>query len=213
MIFPESAHAHKWLDGLKGIEIGGAAHNPFGLDTVNVDNTADMETIYKLQEVKLCGEALPVDRVEDGETLVTFPDSSQDFIVSSHVMEHFANPLAALVAWRRVLRDKGLIYIIWPLPTALPADKGRPITTYGHLRWDYLTGETLETHPIPVGHPRGGHYHVFDAWHFAGAVRQFASDLADDENSPTFPFQVVDVLERDDKVGNGFAVVVRVHKS
>lgn len=37
MKFPESALAHKYLDGLKGIEIGGAAHNSFGLDTINVD--------------------------------------------------------------------------------------------------------------------------------------------------------------------------------
>ena len=37
MKFRESAIAHKYLDGLKGIEIGGSAHNPFGLDTINVD--------------------------------------------------------------------------------------------------------------------------------------------------------------------------------
>jgi hypothetical protein len=33
----ESALAHRWLDGLHGVEIGGAAHNDFGLDTINVD--------------------------------------------------------------------------------------------------------------------------------------------------------------------------------
>ena len=35
MKFKESALAHKYLDGLKGLEIGASAHNPFGLDTVN----------------------------------------------------------------------------------------------------------------------------------------------------------------------------------
>jgi hypothetical protein len=40
MKFSESDIAHQYLDGLKGIEIGGAAHNPFGLDTINVDDKA-----------------------------------------------------------------------------------------------------------------------------------------------------------------------------
>jgi hypothetical protein len=31
MKFREHALAHKFLDGLKGLEIGAAAHNPFGL--------------------------------------------------------------------------------------------------------------------------------------------------------------------------------------
>ena len=38
----DSALAHRWLDGLRGVEIGGAAHNAFGLDTINVDRTRDM---------------------------------------------------------------------------------------------------------------------------------------------------------------------------
>jgi hypothetical protein len=33
MKFMESKLAHQYLDGLKGIEIGGSAHNSFGLDT------------------------------------------------------------------------------------------------------------------------------------------------------------------------------------
>ena len=35
--FQESQLAHQLLDGLTGLEIGGAAHNAFGLDTMNVD--------------------------------------------------------------------------------------------------------------------------------------------------------------------------------
>ena len=36
--FPESKIAHQYLDHLKGIEIGEAAHNAFGLNTINVDD-------------------------------------------------------------------------------------------------------------------------------------------------------------------------------
>lgn len=35
--FRESPLAHRLLDGLTGLEIGGAAHNAFGLDVLNVD--------------------------------------------------------------------------------------------------------------------------------------------------------------------------------
>ena len=36
MKFKEHILAHKFLDGLQGLEIGAAAHNPFGLKTRNV---------------------------------------------------------------------------------------------------------------------------------------------------------------------------------
>ena len=34
MIFKDSKLAHKYLDGLKRIEIGGSAHNPYNVDTI-----------------------------------------------------------------------------------------------------------------------------------------------------------------------------------
>ncbi len=46
MKFRESQLAHKYLDGLKGLEIGGSEHNSFGLDTLNVDYTDDMTTVF-----------------------------------------------------------------------------------------------------------------------------------------------------------------------
>ncbi len=36
LFFRESALAHRYCRGT-GLEIGGAAHNPFGLNTLNVD--------------------------------------------------------------------------------------------------------------------------------------------------------------------------------
>ena len=48
--FKESALAHQLLDGMKGLEVGGALHNAFGLDTVNVDLYADLDTVYKQAE-------------------------------------------------------------------------------------------------------------------------------------------------------------------
>jgi hypothetical protein len=43
----DSQLAHKLLDGLKGIEIGGGAHNAFHLDTINVDKYEGMSSLKK----------------------------------------------------------------------------------------------------------------------------------------------------------------------
>lgn len=43
----ESQLAHKLLDGLRGIEIGAGINNPFGLDTLNVDYSANETAFYQ----------------------------------------------------------------------------------------------------------------------------------------------------------------------
>ena len=55
--FPESALAHKYCVG-KGLEIGGCATNPFGLNTLNVDFTDSMDTVFKKEEIRLRGSLL-----------------------------------------------------------------------------------------------------------------------------------------------------------
>ena len=42
--------------------------------------------------------------VIDGVDLAGLPDGGYDVVFSSHVIEHLANPLRALAAWRRVTR-------------------------------------------------------------------------------------------------------------
>jgi hypothetical protein len=59
MKFKESQLAHKYLDGLEGLEIGGSAHNSFGLNTKNIDITDSVDTIYKRDEEEICGEKMP----------------------------------------------------------------------------------------------------------------------------------------------------------
>jgi len=97
----ESALAHRWLDGLRGVEIGGAAHNAFGLDTINVDRSRDMDTVYKREELVLAGVAMAVDVVAEGDDL-PFPADAFDFVLASHVLEHLPDPIRALREWQRV---------------------------------------------------------------------------------------------------------------
>ena len=43
-----------------------------------------------------------------------YPDESVDFITSIHSLEHFADPVALLTEWKRVLKIGGRIVIIVP---------------------------------------------------------------------------------------------------
>lgn len=74
-------------------------------------------------------------------------DASFEFVLSSHCLEHVANPLAALREWRRVTRDGGYLVLVLPDPKHT-FDHRRPVTTLDHLREDFTrgTGEDDQTH-------------------------------------------------------------------
>lgn len=74
-------------------------------------------------------------RIAEGGNLAGIADSSYDFILSSHVLEHLANPLAALEGWIRVLRAGGLLLTVLPHRDAT-FDHRRPITELAHLIQD-----------------------------------------------------------------------------
>jgi SAM-dependent methyltransferase len=85
--------------------------------------------------------------IRDAVALKGIGDHTYDFILSSHCLEHVANPLRALREWNRVTRPGGHIILILPNP-AETFDHRRPITTMEHLRHDLDldTGENDETH-------------------------------------------------------------------
>jgi SAM-dependent methyltransferase len=95
----DSRFAHAVLDGLKGVEIGGAAPQSFGLDTINVDRAGS--EFYAGEQEQVVGWAMPVDVVADGDAL-PFADGEFDFVLASHVIEHMPDPIAALREWVRV---------------------------------------------------------------------------------------------------------------
>lgn len=190
--FRESEHAHRYLDGLEGIEIGGSAHNAFGLRTINVDRISHTDPEfepYRIEQTRICGEVMPVDVVAPGDKL-PFPEKSYDFVISSHVLEHFFDPISALKEWARVARK--YIYIIIPHRNALPSDRSKPLTT-------------LEEH---IARHTGKVPHIDTDEHHSRWTHDSFLIMCDH-----FGFHVEDSLPVDDKVGNGMTFVINVEKS
>jgi predicted SAM-dependent methyltransferase len=50
----------------------------------------------------------------EGSALTRVPDSTYDFVLSSHNLEHFANPIKALKEWQRVLIRGGALILALP---------------------------------------------------------------------------------------------------
>jgi len=184
--FQESILAHRYLDGLTGLEIGESAHNAFGLNTRNVDFTDSLDTVFKRAEIEFCGVAARVDIVAGGDSL-PLPDKSVDFVISSHVIEHFFDPIKALLEWARVARK--YIFVICPQRDALPCDAKLPVTPLGEL-WErhhgILPSPEIDTH---------AHY---TRWTCESFVLMCSS----------LGMHVVESQDPDDKVGNGFSVVI-----
>ena len=68
--------------------------------------------------------------------MVTVEDLKYDFLISSHCLEHCANPIKTLFTWKRVLKQEGIILLILP-QKEFTFDHKRDITSFKHLLEDY----------------------------------------------------------------------------
>lgn len=193
-VFPESLLAHKWLDGLKGLEIGPSAHNPFGLNTRNV---GILDEIYENEQLSLVGKIARLDVIARADE-IPLPDESEDFVLSSHVVEHCPDLIKTLVEWYRIVKQSGYIFMIVPHRYAAPSDRNRPLTDWPHILTDFRKGTTELSEP-EAGKFGHCHYHVFSPETMKDCIcRIFGSRLT-----------LVDSQEFDDKLGNGFTLVYR----
>jgi SAM-dependent methyltransferase len=170
------------LEGLVGIEIGASAHNEFGLRAINVDRYPEMDTRYKVEEKQLCGRMRPVDLVAPGDD-VPFRDEAVDFVFASHVIEHFPDPIRALDEWCRVARHRVVLVVPHRDRTF---DAGRELTA---------AEELLQRHARGFTSAEDKHWSVWTLESFL-------------ETCHAAGFPVVGSLDPDDKVGNGFMVVI-----
>ena len=180
-----SVIADKYLKGLKGIEIGGGAHNAFNLDTINVDYTDDLTQSYKLMEKEHCGKIMAVDVVAEGDNL-PFKDEEWDFVINSHVIEHFYDPITTIKEWMRVIKKGGYLLMIVPHKMRT-FDKKKELTTLEEVK--SRVGVVLEEDDH-------GHHTIWNTERFMELMKYLE-------------LEVVESQDKDDKVGNGFTIVVK----
>lgn len=178
----DSKFVSGYLKGLKGIEIGAGAANDYFLDTINVDRWGGDDTPYKKMERRVVFRVAKVDVVAPGDDL-PFEDDSHDFVFTSHVIEHFPDPIRALLEWRRVARR----YVVAVVPhKERMFDADRPTSTVDELLDRHRSGFTSE-----------------EDKHWSVWTRETFVELCD-----AIGLRVIDSLDPDDKVGDGFIVVI-----
>ena len=79
--------------------------------------------------------------ISEASDLGQIGDGVYDFLLSSHTLEHVANPLGALSEWSRVLAPTGVLALVVPHKEGT-FDHRRPVTTLAHLVEDDEQGTT-----------------------------------------------------------------------
>jgi SAM-dependent methyltransferase len=72
----------------------------------------------------------------DATDLTSIADHSYDFILSSHNLEHFANPVKAIEEWKRVIRPSGSMIVVLP-NYSKTFDHRRTPTSVDHIFEDF----------------------------------------------------------------------------
>lgn len=200
LVFPESALARRYCQG-RGVELGAAAHNPFNLpDCLNVAPDDGNLEFYRASQAAMCGAFAEVD-LWGLAGAIPLPDSSLDYVVSSHVIEHCADPVGAFLEWNRVLKPGGIVFMIFPKRDALPADQGRPVSEVSAMVAAHLERDRARPRDEAHGGDQG-HVFVYTLGTMLDLIlianRRFGLE-----------WTVLEAQETDDKVGNGHTVVAR----
>lgn len=72
----------------------------------------------------------------DGSDISSVANGSYDFVLSSHNLEHFANPIKALKEWERIVRPGGKLVLVLPHYTKT-FDHRRTPTPVSHMVDDF----------------------------------------------------------------------------
>lgn len=108
------------------------------LDNCNFSDETTWEGVIDEGMTVQYGEQASVGRQYIGEAsdLNQIESASYDFVLSSHVIEHVANPLQGLSEWVRVLKKDGILVLLVPHKEGT-FDHRRPVTPLDHLIEDY----------------------------------------------------------------------------
>ena len=193
---PKSALITKYLGELYGIEIGRGAQRDYGLNTLNVDG--EFHDIFNEEQVKF-GAVSPakVDIVADASS-IPLADSTQSFIFSSHVFEHLVDPIAALIEWYRLVKNKGYVAIVIPNMSATKEDSAHGLSTLGEIIVLYQSEVKMDTN----------HLAHITVW----SLESMRVLLAYGKSKGYWNYNEVASADPDDHTGDGFAIILEVVK-
>jgi SAM-dependent methyltransferase len=150
------------------------------------------------EQARFGQNAAPVDAIGDFRN-IPLDSETQDYVVSSHVIEHEPNPIAAFMESFRVLKEDGIFFCIFPKRNAEKGrDVFRPLSSLADLIQAYDDDLTVASSDDIWR----GHYHVYSLQSMMKLVNWInCQGLAS--------FCVEAVEETDSKVGNGHTIVLR----
>lgn len=112
-------------------------HCPLPLPPSALARYIDHHTAEELRQLCAddCSRIVDTDILADGFTLNCIADTSQDFVVANHVLEHATDALGTLRNWLRVLRPGSVLFVAVPIG-ARCADHDRAVNTVEHFLED-----------------------------------------------------------------------------
>ncbi len=205
IVFPDMPLAKAWCKGT-GLEIGASAHNPFSLPGCrnvapdDLDNKlsplAQDAEMHRQVQIDMCGGYAEIDLIGLIDVIPVEPDT-QAYILTSHVIEHVPNPFKAFLEWNRVLKNGGIVFMIFPKRNADSADARKLIVQIIDLKHAFQSGVDNP--------PNAGHAHVYNLPTMIAAVRNFCTQSG-------AQWELVAQEATDSKVKNGHTLVFRVTK-
>ncbi|MFO1472553.1 MAG: methyltransferase domain-containing protein [Turneriella sp.] len=189
-LIPHFSTFRNAIEGKKGIEVGGPSYlfsskgflpvyrYVAALDNVNFGNETIWEgTLVDGGTFRFEGNREGRQYVREASNLTGLRDSAYDFLISSHVLEHCANPIKALLEWKRVVCPDGHLILVVPHKEGT-FDRKRKTTEFNHLLQDYAN--SIEEN---------------DLTHAEEFIRDFDFSMHDDEDRENFRKDILNNLE------------------
>jgi SAM-dependent methyltransferase len=176
------ASVHSLFKDRKGLEIGGPSaifNSNFmpvyqlaqSIDGCNFSNHTLWEGDITGKRYQYAADKAGHQYIMDGTDLHEIKNDAYEFLLSSHSLEHIANPLKALKEWQRVLKPNGVMLIILP-DKQFTFDRHRPYTDLNHLLNDFKNEvgeddlshlrEVLQLHDMHLDSGAGRDFSAFE---------------------------------------------------
>jgi SAM-dependent methyltransferase len=189
-----------FVDGKSGLEIGGpsvvfgrgARRLPIYLRIGSLDNcdfSRDTTWTSHEESFTFSAEKAPGKNIfRDASNLSSIASHTYEFVLSSHNLEHFANPVKALQEWKRVTRPGGGLILVLP-NYARTFDHRRTPTSVDHMFEDFRR----DTQEDDLSHlPEIMDKHDLDRDPGAGSAEEFRRRSLDNFNNRCLHHHVFD---------------------